>query len=98
MTTYVSNGCGTLYDVSGGETVATIAYRIYRNPATEEKGEEWWGGFALNYPIAEQGEYTLEFDDGRKGVCSVTLRTVTKLSETLIFYHYDIKGITALGK
>ena len=44
MTTYVNNGTGKLYQVEGKEPLATIAYRVYRNPATEQRGEEWWGG------------------------------------------------------
>ena len=95
-TTYVCNGTGTLYDVAERETLATIAYRIYRNPATEHKDEEWWGEFALTAPLAELAEYTLELEDGRKGTCSVNLRNVAELSEFLIFYHYDLKGINTL--
>jgi hypothetical protein len=94
--TYVCNGTGTLYDVDEKETLATIAYRIYRNPATEQKREEWWGGFSLSAPLAELEEYLLELEDGRRGNCAVSLRSVSRLSESLIFYHYDIRGTAAL--
>ena len=47
MTTYVNNGTGKLYKAEGEEPVATIAYRVYRNPATEQRGEEWWGDSPL---------------------------------------------------
>jgi len=96
MTTYVVNGTGTLYDTEGRETLAVIAYRIYRNPATEQWGEEWWGGFALDFPVAEQSEYNLELEDGRKGVCSLQVRKVQQITESLTFYHYDLKGIGVL--
>ena len=96
MTTFVNNGAGTLYDTGEIETLATIAYRIYRNPATEQRGEEWWGGFALDFPVAERGEYTLEMEDGRKGVCSLKVRKIQQITESLTFYHYDLKGIGAL--
>ena len=96
MTTYVTNGLGILYDAGQREVLAKIAYRIYRNPATEERGEEWWGGFALECPVAEQSQYALELEDGRKGVCSLALRKAHKITESLTFYHYDLKGISAL--
>lgn len=95
--TYVCNGTGILYDVGEKETLATIAYRIYRNPATEQRGEEWWGGFALGAPLTELKEYLLELEDGRKGNCTVNLRSVSRLSESLVFYHYDLMGIGVLG-
>lgn len=96
--TYVSNGTGILYDVNNGEPLATVAYRIYRNPATDEAEELWWGGFALNQAVPEREEYTMELEDGRRGRCHVTLRLMDRLTEDLVFYHYDIKGIRALGK
>ena len=98
MKTFVSNGTGVLYDVDTGEPLATIAYRIYRNPATDEADELWWGGFALNEAVPEREEYTLELEDGRRGRCHVTLRVVDRLAADLVFYHYDIKGTCALEK
>lgn len=95
MTTYVNNGTGKLYETEGEEPVATIAYRLYRNPATEQRGEEWWGGFALDFPIAEAGEYTFELEDGRRGTCSLKVRRVQQITD-LTFYHYDLKGISVL--
>jgi hypothetical protein len=41
-------------------------------------------------------EYTLEMEDGRKGVCSLEMRSVHQITESLIFYHYDLNGISAL--
>jgi hypothetical protein len=96
MPTFVSNGTGRLYDAGERETLATIAYRIYRNPATEQRAEEWWGSFALNLPVAEMSEYTLEMEDGRKGVCSLEVRKVQQITESLTFYHYDLRGIGVL--
>jgi len=96
VTTYVNNGTGRLYQVEGKELVATIAYRIYRKPAPGQQVEEWWGGFALDFPIAEAGEYDLEMEDGRRGICSVKVRSVQQITESLTFYHYDIKGIGVL--
>jgi hypothetical protein len=96
MTTFVNNGTGIIYDAEGRETLATIAYRIYRNPATEQRGEEWWGGFALDFPVAERSEYTLEMEDGRKGACLLKVRKVQQITESLTFYHYDLKGISVL--
>jgi hypothetical protein len=96
MPTFVSNGSGTLYDAQEREALATIAYRIYRNPATEQRAEKWWGSFALDFPVAEMSEYTLEMEDGRKGVCSLEMRRVHQLTESLTFYHYDLNGISAL--
>lgn len=96
MTTYVNNGTGKLYETEGEEPVATIAYRIYRNPATEQRGEEWWGGFALDFPVTEAGEYTFELEDGRRGTCSLKVRRVQQIAESLTFYHYDLKGIGVL--
>lgn len=93
MTTYVNNGTGKLYPAEGKEPVATIAYRIYRNPATEGRGEEWWGRFALDFPIAEAEEYNCELEDGRTGFCSVKVTNVHQITESLTFYHYDLKGI-----
>jgi hypothetical protein len=96
--TYVSNGTGVLYDVNSGEPLATVGYRIYRNPATGEAEELWWGGFALNQAVPEREEYVMELEDGRRGRCHVTLRLMDRLTEDLVFYHYDIKGIHALGR
>lgn len=96
MTTYVSNGTGRLYRAGGEEVVAVIAYRLYRNPATEQQGEKWWGGFALNFPITEADDYEFELEDGRRGVCLVKIRSVRQMTESLTFYHYDLKGIGAL--
>lgn len=96
MTTFVNNGTGIIYDAEEKETLATIAYRIYRNPATEQRCEEWWGSFALNFPVAERSEYTLEMEDGRKGVCSLNVRKVQQITESLTFYHYDLKGVGVL--
>ena len=96
MTTYVANGTGRLYEAEGKESIAMIAYRIYRNPATEQRDEEWWGGFALEYAIAEPGEYTLELEDGRKGICLVEMRKAQELPGSLTFYHYSLKGIGVL--
>jgi hypothetical protein len=96
MVTFVSNGLGTLYDTEEKDTLAKVAYRIYRNPATEQRGEEWWGSFAIKFPVAELDEYTLEMEDGRKGACSLQMRKVQQITETLIFYHYDLTGIGVL--
>ena len=96
MTTYVNNGTGKLYQVEGKEPLATIAYRVYRNPATEQWGEEWWGGFALDFPVTEAGEYTFELEDGRRGTCLLKVRRVQQIAESLTFYHYDLKGVSVL--
>ncbi len=96
--TFVSNGTGVLYDIETGESLATVAYRIYRNPATGEAEELWWGGFALNEAVPEREEYTMELEDGRRGRCHVILRLMDRLAPDLAFYHYDIKGTRALGK
>ena len=96
MTTYVNNGTGKLYLAEGEEPVAIIAYRIYRNPATEERGEEWWGRFALDFPIADADEYNCVLEDGRQGICSVKVTTVQQITESLTFCHYDLKGVGVL--
>ena len=97
-TTYVSNGTGFLYDVESGERLATVAYRVYRNAATDERDEVWWGGFALNESIPERDEYALELEDGRRGRCTVDLRKADTIAPDLTFYHYDIRGTCALEK
>ena len=54
------------------------------------------GGFALDFPVTEAGEYTFELEDGRRGTCLLKVRRVQQIAESLTFYHYDLKGVSVL--
>ena len=93
MSMRVSNGKGKLYDTDGRQVIATVAYQIWREPATEHSEEQWW---ALEHTIGEQGKYMIELQDGRRGTCFIEVRKAQWVPGLLTFYRYSLKGIGAL--
>ena len=74
MAIHYSNGSGYLHDGDDGESekpVADIQYYLRETDPTKYTRRRWWGGFSTKRELARQGNYQIEFDDGRKGQCVI---------------------------
>ena len=73
-----------------GEVIVDIEYRFY-----DETPTGWWGEMVpREYRRLVDGDsYVIEFDDGRRGRCSLRKRINRAVSGTPPLYYYYFRGI-----
>ena len=72
MSTGILRGTGSIRTSDDKELVAAIIYQLWEKPETSTR-ERWWGSFTLDHLIGS-GEYIIELEDGRKGICYISGR------------------------
>jgi len=80
---------GKLYRVGGEQSVIGINYQLRGDsPAS------WWGDFVLTEyrRLDDSGRYIIEFEDGRKGMCSIRKEVGRAATGTPTRYRYSFKG------
>jgi hypothetical protein len=80
---------GKLYRVGDEQLVFGIDYRLRGDSATN-----WWGDFIpTEYQrLDDSGRYTIELEDGRKGMCSIRKEVGRAATGTPTRYRYSFKG------
>jgi len=68
-----SSGFGKLYKKDTGETILDINYQLVETDQTQYTNKKWWGEFSSKQEIKPVGTYIMEFNDGRRGECIVTI-------------------------
>jgi len=81
---------GKLIRVDTGEVIVDIEYRFY-----DETPSSWWGEMVpKEYRRLTDGDgYLIEFDDGRRGRCSLRKRVNRAVSGTPPLYYYYFRGV-----
>jgi len=81
-------GIGKLYK-SNSEFIVDVNYHFY-----DESQAGWWGELVpTEYKRLGEGEgYVLEFEDGRKGRCSLKKRINRAVNGTPSLYYYYFRG------
>ena len=79
---------GKLY-CPGEEKAVGISYQL-----NDSSAASWWGDFVLiEYRRLNDGRgYRIEFEDGRKGMCSIRKKVNKVISGTPPLYHYYFRG------
>ena len=79
---------GKLY-CPGDEKAVGINYQLH-----DSSSASWWGDFVLTEykRLSDGGGYVIEFDDGRKGMCSIRKKVNKAVSGTPPLYHYFFRG------
>jgi hypothetical protein len=75
MAIHYSSGFGKLYKKDTGGTTFDISYQLIETDQTRYTNKKWWGEFSTKQEINPVGVYIMEFDDGRKGECIVTINS-----------------------
>ena len=88
-------GTGKLYDADGKQVIAVVNYQIREKPQTERALGEWGGEFVIDRIIWPSGEYIIELEDGRKGICLIDLEQSVHQGCPII-YRYGLEGSGAL--
>ena len=80
---------GKLYRVGDEQSVIGIDYQLRGDSETN-----WWGDFILTeYRRLDVGaRYMIEFEDGRKGICSIRKEVGRAATGTPTLYRYSFKG------
>ena len=94
MTTEVTRGEGTLYDVRTGDVVTGISYRVHEEQMDLGSRKTWWGEMtaiqAIRIPDGDR--YVIELEDKRKGRCTVSRRINKAVILVPARYFYAIQG------
>ena len=99
MGIHFNNGQGRLYDKDSQEPLARIDYQLIETDATKYTRKKWWGEFSTGEEIKRLGNYTIEFDDSRRGECVVMANTPDRPREqkerqnTQRHYHFNGRGV-----
>jgi hypothetical protein len=103
MAIHYSSGFGKLYKKDTGETILDINYQLVETDQTQYTNKKWWGEFSSKQEIKSVSTYIMEFNDGRRGECIVTInpdisdkrRKGEKLAS---HYYYRFNGRGKLGR
>jgi hypothetical protein len=84
---------GKLYRPGNEKAVISIDYRLHVDSAAG-----WRGEFVLKEYIRliDGDDYMIEFEDGRKGVCSIRKKVNKAMSVGPPRYNYSFKGLGKL--
>jgi hypothetical protein len=85
---------GKLY-CPGDEKAVDINYQLNGSSSVN-----WWGDFVLTEyrRLDDGGRYIIEFEDGRKGMCSIRKKVNKAVVGTPPLYHYHFRGSGLLKK
>lgn len=89
----ILRGKGKIYD-SSENYLGEVAYEIYHKYPTEPDGQEWWGEITFDKCIILTGNYIIELEDGRRGPCVTTMKTISSFG--LAFDSYNLEGTGSL--
>lgn len=86
---------GRLYPLGDEHTVIGIDYRL-----VSATGVRWWGDFiSTEYSrINDKVRYTIELEDGRRGLCAIHKEVGRAATGTPTRYRYSFKGVGNLDK
>ena len=87
---------GRLYFTESNEEqlVGYVDYRLQSESSTS-----WWGELVLiEYKPLKDGDYIIELDDGRKGICRLKKRVNRAVSGVPPHYVYHFSGARPLKK
>lgn len=86
---------GKLYPLGDEQKVIGIDYRL-----VGEVKKRWWGDFiAIEYSrINDKVRYTIELEDGRRGLCAIHKEVGRAATGTPTRYRYSFKGVGNLDK
>jgi hypothetical protein len=81
---------GKLYPIGDQQTVIGIDYRL-----VDDTGARWWGDFvSTEYRrISDKVRYTIELEDGRRGMCAIHKEVGRAATGTPTRYRFSFKGI-----
>ena len=84
---------GKLYRPENEKTVIRIDYRLHVDSAAG-----WRGEFVLKeyVRLIDGNDYMIEFEDGRKGMCSIRKKVNKAVRVGPLRYHYSFKGLGKL--
>jgi hypothetical protein len=95
MAVRYSSGSGVIIDKDMEKPIADIRYQMMETSKTKYTTGKWWGDFSTKKEIKRSGNYILEFEDGRKGECLVSIRSEATGGASR--YHYSFFGRGPLG-
>jgi hypothetical protein len=91
-----SNGSGAIIDKELEKPISDMRYQMMETSKTKYTTGKWWGEFSTKKEIKRQGNYILEFEDGRKGECVVS--STSEAAGSTSRYHYSFFGRGPLGR
>ena len=98
MGVHYSNGSGYLHDRGLDKSVVDdIQYYLRETDPSKYAAKKWWGGLSTKQEIARLGNYQIEFQDGRRGTCSVVNNNTPLEKDVSRRYHYLFYGRGRLG-
>jgi hypothetical protein len=89
----ISRGKGKIYD-SSENYLDEVTYEIHQKSPAESDGREWWGEITLDKCVMLAGNYIIELDDGRRGLCTTKMKTTSSFG--LAFDSYNLEGTGSL--
>ena len=89
----IFRGKGKIYD-SRENYIDEVTYEIHHNSQTDSAGPGWWGEITLDKCIMLAGNYIIELDDGRRGLCTAKMKTTSSFG--LAFDSYNLEGTGSL--
>ncbi|MFC1929595.1 hypothetical protein ACFLW6_01835 [Chloroflexota bacterium] len=85
-------GIGKLYEISDGQFLSNVSYRLFSHPAATN----WWGELTLiDYIRLNEGDmFEIEFEDNHKSKCHLKKRVNRAVSGIPPRYVYHITGFS----
>jgi hypothetical protein len=86
---------GKLYPLGDEQTMIEIDYRL-----VGDTGTRWWGDFiSTEYRrLSDKVRYTIEMEDGRRGLCAIHKEVGRAATGTPTRYRYSFKGMGNLDR
>jgi hypothetical protein len=81
-------GKGKIYDTDGS-FLSEAEYEIYYRTTAKETWPEWWGEIIPNDGIIPAGSHILELEDGRRGLCIVSIKTTSSFGLVVDSFHVE---------
>jgi hypothetical protein len=82
-------GKGKIYDTDGS-FLSEVVYDIYYRTKVKKIWPEWRGEITPNDGIIPSGNHILELEDGRRGLCIVSIKTSSSFG--LVVDSFDVEG------
>ena len=97
MAVHYSSGFGSLYDKELDKDITDIQYQLIETDETKYASKKWWGEFFTKREIKQQGNYLIEFDDGRTGKCEIFGSDTQGKKEASRLHYYRFYSRGRLG-
>jgi len=92
------NGTGNLYDKGSETPLGVMSYQLMETKATKYTSGKWWGELSIKKALERTGRYVVEFDDVRKGECSVNAGIKEKNTASRFYYGFFGRGKLGKGR